>query len=268
MNRGDWGFDQLGDSGGAAQCVDDLRGDVFHARSIATIASISQEQSCDNRFCDIRSNRQQVCMDTAAIKERMDRLGIKAAVLANALHLTPDKISKVFGGDRQWRGDELIRAIQFLDEIEGGQHAPDLPQIEGRRDYLEIEILPSFAGMGGGGNGEGEPEIGLVPRRLVEDELRAKPADLLLIETRGSSMEPDFLHGDQILIDRRDRNPVQPGSFALWDRDGYVIKLVERVPMKKGWYRIFSANGRYTAYEVAEEDITIMGRPVWFARRL
>lgn len=135
-------------------------------------------------------------------------------------------------------------------------------------DYLQVEILPSYAGMGGGGSGEGDLATGLVPRTFVENELRAKPSDLLLIEARGESMMPDFLHGDQILIDKRDCNPVQPGSFALWDGDGYVIKLVERVPHKRGFYRIFSANARYSPYEVEEDQIKIMGRPVWFARRL
>ena len=107
-----------------------------------------------------------------------------------------------------------------------------------------------------------------MPRALIEDELRAKPSDLLLLEARGESMQPDFLHGDQILIDKRDRNPVQPGSFALWDGDGYVVKLVERVPRERGRYRIFSANNRFSSYEVEEEEIQIMGRPVWFGRRL
>lgn len=135
-------------------------------------------------------------------------------------------------------------------------------------DYLEIEVLASFAGMGGGGSGEGDHVYTLVPRRLVEDELRAKPADLLMIEARGESMMPDFLHGDQILIDKRDRNPVQPGAFALWDGDGFVVKLVERVPSKRGFYRVFSTNGRFSSYEVGEDQINIMGRPVWFGRRL
>lgn len=148
-------------------------------------------------------------------------------------------------------------------EVEG-----DLPAALNAVDYVAIEILPSFAGMGGGGTGDDDPGRGLVPRSLIEDELRAKPSDFLLIEARGESMMPDFLHGDQILIDKRDVNPVQPGSFALWDGDGYVIKLVERVPQRSGFYRIFSANGRYSAYEVNADEVKIMGRPVWFARRL
>lgn len=154
---------------------------------------------------------------------------------------------------------------------------PDFPGFGGdadaqrgatQRSYLPVPVLPSYAGMGGGGTGEGDLETALLPRSLIEDELRAKPSDLLLIDVRGDSMAPDFLHGDQILIDRRDRDPRQPGPFALFDGDGYVVKLVERVPGKRGWYRVFSANARYSEYEIEEGEQTIMGRPVWFARRL
>jgi phage repressor protein C with HTH and peptisase S24 domain len=142
------------------------------------------------------------------------------------------------------------------------------PLVEGSTEYVAVEVLPTFAGMGGGGTGEGDPLKALVSRALVEDHLRAKAADLLLIEVRGDSMTPDFIHGDQILVDRRDRNPRQPGAFALFDGDGIVVKLVERIASKRGWYRVFSANPRYTPYEVEDEQANILGRPVWFARRL
>lgn len=134
--------------------------------------------------------------------------------------------------------------------------------------YLPVEVMPSYAGMGGGGAGGEEVQHALIPRRLIEDKLHAHPKDLLLIECRGDSMAPDFAHGDQILVDKRDTDPVQPGPFVLWDGDGYVLKLVERVPQKRGWLRIFSINDRYREYEVDVEQVRIMGRPVWFAREL
>lgn len=145
---------------------------------------------------------------------------------------------------------------------------PDLPEPPADREYVDIAVLPSYAGMGGGGSGEGDRTIAKLPRRLIEEELRGKPVDFELIDVRGDSMMPDFHHGDQILIDKRDRDPRQPGPFALWDDDGYVVKLVERIPQRRGWYRIFSANDRYSPYEVEETETTIMGRPVWFARQL
>lgn len=210
-------------------------------------------------------------MDNESLLARLDALNLKQRDIAALLDISPDKVSKVFNGVRQWRASEITKITNWLEEIESREGyivRSDVPVTERTLDYIAIDILPSYAGMGGGGNGEGDHGTGLVPRSLVQDELRAKPSDLLLLEARGESMAPDFLHGDQILIDRRDCNPIQPGSFALWDGDGYVIKLVERVPHKAGYYRIFSANARYSAYEVEAEQVQIMGRPVWFARRL
>lgn len=145
---------------------------------------------------------------------------------------------------------------------------PDLPQVDGQLSYLPVELMPTFGGMGGGGTGEGEAATALLPRALLEDQLRGQPRDFMLIEVRGDSMVPEFLHGDQILVDRRDVNPRQPGPFALFDGDGVVIKLVERIPGRREWFRVFSANARYSEYEVQEEEVRILGRTVWFARRL
>lgn len=164
--------------------------------------------------------------------------------------------------------DTLNKLRAAFPAFPGFEVDADLPTAYNNPEYLPVEILPSFAGMGGGGNGDGDHGQALIARSLIEDELRAKPSDVLVIEARGSSMEPDFHHGDQILIDKRDCNPVQPGAFALWDGDGYVIKMVERVPMKPGWIRLFSSNGKFSAYEVEAEQVRIMGRPVWFGRRL
>jgi hypothetical protein len=193
-----------------------------------------------------------------------------ASDIARIAKLTPSTLTRPLNSDVNFKLSKatLDKLRAAFPDFPGFGLAPDLPDADSGRDYMAIDILPSYAGMGGGGNGEGVVETGLVPRRLVVDELRAKPSDLILIEARGDSMEPDFRHGDQILVDRRDTDPIQPGSFALWDGDAYVIKLVERAPQRRGYYRIFSANNRYTPYEVAAEDVRIMGRPVWFARRL
>lgn len=200
------------------------------------------------------------------LKERLQATKTSQADLARFLGISPDKMSKSLSGERRLTAEEWDGVRNFFQSRL--YLSADTPDADPQRSFVSIKIMPSFAGMGGGGNGEGEPEYGMVPLRLVRDELRAKPADLLLIEARGDSMEPDFQHGDQILIDLRDRNPIQPGPFALFDGDAYVIKLVERVPGKRGCYRVFSSNSRYSPYEIEEDEQTILGRPVWFARRL
>ncbi len=164
--------------------------------------------------------------------------------------------------------DTMLKLRAAYPRFPGFSEDPDLPEADVDMSYVSISVLPSYAGMGGGGSGEGDRSVARLPRRLIEEELRGSPEDFELIDVRGDSNFPEFHNGDQILIDKRDRNPVQPGYFALWDGDGYVVKKVERVPQRRGWYRIFSANTQYREYEVEETETTIMGRPVWFARRL
>lgn len=145
----------------------------------------------------------------------------------------------------------------------------DVDDIASDPDYVEIEVLPSFAGMGGGGTGEGEPGRALLSRQLIEERLRGQPSDFILIDVRGDSMvDAGYLHGDQILCDKRDKDPTQPGPFALFDGDAYVVKIIERIPHRRGWLRVFSANPRYTPYEIAESEARLIGRPAWLGRAL
>lgn len=203
-------------------------------------------------------------MDSESIVAALKRLGVNHDEIAEVIGRDRTAATKMLAGKRNVQVRELQPLAELIAKHERQNGDTTDPE---RGDYVEIEVLPTYAGAGGGGTGDADRQVALVRASLVHDELKAKPVDLLLIDVRGDSMEPDFYQGDQILIDKRDRDPRQPGPFALWDGDGYVIKLVERAA-KKGWYRIFSANPRYRDYEVEEKDTTIMGRPVWFARRL
>ncbi len=208
--------------------------------------------------------------DIRLVRELVKWTDSNVAQIAKRIGVANTTLNRFAKGNAQNRlhRDTLEKLRAAFPDFPGFEVSADLPSGYSNPEYLAVEVLPSFAGMGGGGSGEGDQGQALIPRSLIEDELRANPSDLLLIEARGESMLPDFLHGDQILIDKRDRNPVQPGSFALWDGDGYVVKLVERVPHRPGFYRIFSVNSRYSAYEVEADQVRIMGRPVWFGRRL
>jgi SOS-response transcriptional repressor LexA len=81
-------------------------------------------------------------------------------------------------------------------------------------------------------------------------------------------MAPDFFQDDELLCDKRDTSPVQPGPFALYDADeeAIVVKNVEKLP--GGRVRIFSSNPKYSPAEVDRAETKIIGRPVWCGRRL
>lgn len=216
---------------------------------------------------------ERLSIDPEDLKTALEQPGRSQSALAKFLNFSsPAIVNRMTKGERKISAHEadLIRAYLESTAVGAGlnmSNMPSLPLVDPALDYLAVEVLPTYAGMGGGGTGDADKVVALLPRTLVEDELKAKPADLLVINVRGNSMEPVFFHGDQLVIDRRDTRPTQPGPFALLYADGYVVKNVE-VLRAKGKLRIFSTNPIYTDDEEDPESVTIMGRPVWFARRL
>jgi phage repressor protein C with HTH and peptisase S24 domain len=57
--------------------------------------------------------------------------------------------------------------------------------------------------------------------------------------------------------------PVPPGIFVIWDGMGIVAKRVEHVPIV-----IKSVNPEYQTYERDAEEVNIIGRVIWAAKRL
>lgn len=143
--------------------------------------------------------------------------------------------------------------------------------VVGPPSYLPVPTLDVRAGAGGGGiiNGAylGSPRY--FEAGFITQELRASPEDLCLVEIEGQSMEPLLRHGDTVLVDRRKTNLSMEGIFVLFDGDGVVCKWVEidrdkDVPTLK----IRSENPRFKDYDVLAENCQILGRVVWFGRRI
>jgi len=136
--------------------------------------------------------------------------------------------------------------------------------------YVPILRVSVPAGMGGGGFMEQDDhDTAFFAEQLILHQLRARPRDIRYMELRGQSMSPVLEHGDQVLIDLRDLDPSQAGIFVLWDGEGLVCKWVSRVhgsePAK---LRLRSENERFDPYEPLAEQCRILGRVVWFARRI
>lgn len=134
---------------------------------------------------------------------------------------------------------------------------------------VSIRKLPNFVGLGAGGTEDGEEGVVAFSRDLIERELRADPIHLLAMVAEGNSMEPDFKGGDQILVDTRRKSLAQPGAFCLWDGDGHVIKFLEKVPASDPpRVRVIPLNPIYSPHERLVDEINLIGRVVWFGRRV
>ena len=170
------------------------------------------------------------------------------------------KIAAALGVDVEWLMGETDtrRGTRELDE--------DLED----RDYV---IVPEYDVKLAAGDGFA-PDEGIINdawpfSQQYINELRLPATQLMLCVAEGDSMTPTLFSGDRIMVNRMDTNPARPGIFGLWDGGALVVKRVEKIPASDPVkLRLISDNPLHGAYEVLAEDTNIIGRVVWFARRM
>ena len=153
-----------------------------------------------------------------------------------------------------------------------GAHAGSRPTrggpLEGFSKIAEIDVRAS-AGPGALLEGfEETKDVWYFPDALIRHEFRARSDDLRIITIDGDSMEPVLSSGDRIMIDTSQRVPVPPGIFVIWDGMGIVAKRIEHIlSSEPAKLRIMSVNPDYETYERDAEEVHVIGRVVWSARR-
>ena len=143
------------------------------------------------------------------------------------------------------------------------------PSVDGFAAVSELDVRAS-AGAGAIFDGlEESRATWLFPDPVIRHEFRARPEDLRILTIDGDSVEPLLSSGDRILIDTSQRVPVPPGIFVIWDGMGIVAKRVEHVPNSEpATIVIKSVNPDCQTYERGAEEVNIIGRVIWSARRL
>jgi phage repressor protein C with HTH and peptisase S24 domain len=209
--------------------------------------------------------------DTAFVHALCKWAKVAPSRLAKDAGLTPTTITRAYAGTATTRisTPTLEKLKAAYPKFDWTRHEAEQPDPRNEDQAVLVELLPGFAGMGGGGTGEGDGGTIAFSRSLVETDLRSAPEHLMAVVAEGNSMEPHFYGGDQVLIDRRRTSLAAPGAFCLWDSDGYVIKFLERIqgsdPPK---VRIVSSRSDlYPPYERLVEECDIRGRVVWVGRK-
>ena len=76
-------------------------------------------------------------------------------------------------------------------------------------------------------------------------------------------------HDDTVMLDCSQTRPSPPGIFILDDGVGLVAKRIEIIPnTTPQMLRISSENSAYSSYQRRIDEVHIIGRVIWFARRL
>jgi len=197
------------------------------------------------------------------------RINGQASYQGDPTRVSQQVVSKREQGKTK-RAPAWTRYIPMAFEAGNSETALDVHLHTGLEDTsVDIQRLPTWVGLGSGGTGDDDPGKVSFSRDLVIRELRADPEALLAMVAEGNSMEPDFRGGDQILVDTRRKSLAQPGAFCIWDGDGHVVKFIEKVPdSDPQQIRLVSANDLYEPQIRLLDDVRIVGRVVWFGRRV
>ena len=224
------------------------------------------------------------------IRELRKARGLTMEALARQANTTASQINKLEKGERRLTDEWMHRLAEALDcnaaslMVERRGPAGALGPIDRSGPSLTIAEIDVRAGAGGGGLADAgvapDGAGGTVatdelkgywtfPEDYVRGELHVSPANASIIEVRGDSMSPTLLPGDRIMVDTGDRNPSPPGVFAMWDGFGVVAKRIEIIPNTEPvTINIKSDNPNHDGYKRSIDEIRVIGRIVWVARRI
>lgn len=225
------------------------------------------------------------------IERRLEGLGKTKADLARALHIKPPRLSEIFNGARQIQPKEIVPLAVFLEisnddvlRLESSGAAsekqlghldvmPDLPPINDTMDGIaRITEWDAAGGAGSGIENQDKPAelvIHYFAEITIRHELNARPENCHIIRVVGDSMEPKLLNGDRVMFDVSKTLPSPPGIFVVNDGMGLVVKRLEHVHgSDPATVRLISDNPLHEPYELLLEEARIVGRVIWFSRRL
>jgi phage repressor protein C with HTH and peptisase S24 domain len=150
--------------------------------------------------------------------------------------------------------------------------APHGEAIEGGREVLEASdgrefvLLPRYdvrVSAGGGSLVHSEQIVDYYAfnRRWFEDRIGIPPAQAVLLEVHGDSMEPDLEDGDLVIVDTSKTSFVADAIYVILVNGALVIKRVSQ--RMDGKIEIRSSNEKYGAEILAPEEaerLIVVGR--------
>lgn len=208
--------------------------------------------------------------DAKLVEAVLDATSMTQTALARRLSeadvpMSPDKLNKTIAGTRRLKVAEADALRQILEAASNGasETAPPAERIA----IPEYDVRAS-AGPGAIADVENIRDRWSFSRDYLSS-IGVLGHELAVIEVIGDSMSDTLHSGDRILVDMSDRNPARPGVFVLWDSDATVVKRLEKIPASDpATLVLISDNPNHRTYEVPAEMVNVVGRVVWFARRL
>lgn len=141
--------------------------------------------------------------------------GKNKADLARMLHLDPPAISKILNGARQIKAQEYISMRRFFGLPSENDGASSRIQESMVLQPIQSQSLREAQ------NGAGE---WMIPADILSQRTKTPSDKIRIFKVEDSTMEPEFMRGEHVLVDTLQKAPSPPGAFLVFDGVGHVIR--------------------------------------------
>lgn len=146
-------------------------------------------------------------------------------------------------------------------EVPNGQPAPNGTRL--------VPIYDVAASAGHGAIVDAEDHISNLAFgvRYLREMTSAGSRDLAAIRVKGESMEPTLLDDDMVLIDLTKKSLDYDGLFVLRYGEALQVKRIGR-GSKRDTVMVIADNSRYPPVEVDRRELDVIGKVLWYGRKV
>lgn len=199
----------------------------------------------------------------AALAALMSEQGVSLAELSRVIGRNPAYLQQYLrrGSPRELAERDRARLAAYLGVAEaelGGRSG------EANVDVPRIDVSAS-AGPGGLVDAEGRRRPFAFPPALLR-QLGVRTSAASMIRVEGDSMSPTLEDGDEILVNRDERQLGGRGGIFVLRLDG--VLMVKRLRPAVGGVEVVSDNPAYPARIVPAREADVIGRVAWLSRAI
>lgn len=210
------------------------------------------------------------------LKEAREAAGFKSA--AAAVERFGWKGSTYYGHENGSRGVDIETAEGYAKAFKVpaawlllgyGAASAGLAEPEPQQFTALIPVYDVSASAGDGAVVEYEPIADQLafPRDYLKKLTKSNPRNLAIISVKGDSMEPTLKDDDIVLLDASKTSLHFDGLFVLRFGDALHVKRVTR-SARQGFITILSDNSTYPPQEHAAGDVAVIGKVLWYGRKV
>lgn len=211
------------------------------------------------------------------LKVLMDRQGAKAAPLAKRAGMGISAIRDMFRKGVSPKVSTAIAVAAALGTtidgviLAGSGLTPEGPIDQGPSDGDDLIPVFDIAASAGHGTVVDYEAIAYsmaFPQGYLQHITKSDPKNLQIISVKGDSMHPTLHDDDLVMLDRSKTSLNYDGLFVLLYGDALHVKRISRAPTQGRIVIISDNRSIYPPQEYAAEDVSVVGKVIWYGRKV